>query len=184
DRAFVELEHVGNGGVERDSARAAACLQVSEDEHGVVEVADVRGFDTRPPQGARFVPELAQPGGTLPDPVSPLDASRYVRDELHFRVQGRGPCPRTELPAIPALDARAHHPHVLVRNKSLHLEESLLLLVDAGLCPLRGSTQRRSGPVGACQFHPSRVTTAGSSWALLRNTRSPAGKLRVFIRRG
>src|SRR5207248_1704742 len=38
-----------------------------------------------------------------------------------------------------------------------------------GLCPLRGSTQRRSGPVDACQFHPSRVTTVGSSWALLRH---------------
>src|ERR1700676_1594107 len=49
--------------------------------------------------------------------------------------------------------------HVLVRNKSLHLEECLLLLVDAGLCPLRGSTQRRSGPVGPCPFHLSWVTT-------------------------
>src|SRR2546429_2085022 len=35
--------------------------------------------------------------------------------------------------------------HVLVRNKSLRLEECLLLLVGAGLCPLRVSTQRRSG---------------------------------------
>src|SRR5207248_3215376 len=67
------------------------------------------------------------------------------------------------------VERRLHDLDVLVRNKSLHLEECLLLLVDAGLCPLRGSTQRRSGPVDACQFHPSRVTTVGSSWALLRH---------------
>ena len=59
------------------------------------------------------------------------------------------------------------------------LEECLLLLVGAGLCPLRVSTQRRSGPVGPCPFHLSWVTTP-SSWALLRNTRSPGH----FIHRG
>src|SRR5437762_11567512 len=70
DQALVEPEHVGNGRVERDAARAPACLQISEDEHGVAEVADVRRLDTRPPQRARLVPEPAQSARALPAPVT------------------------------------------------------------------------------------------------------------------
>src|SRR5438093_4757788 len=109
---------------------------------------------------------------------------RLLRHVVPFDLRIHERCCGLRSIAVEHLDSATHGVHVLVRNKSLHLEECLLLLVDAGLCPLRGSTQRRSGPVGPCPFHLSWVTTAGSSWALLRNTRSPARKWRVFIRRG
>jgi hypothetical protein len=98
-------------------------------------------------------------------------ANRRKRSvELDVRIAERDE--RLYVVRVERLDGAAMQLHVLVRNKSLHLEECLLLLVDAGLCPLRGSTQRRSGPVGPCSFHLSRVTTVRSSWALLRNTPS------------
>ena len=97
DKAFVELEHVGNGGVERDSARAAACLQVSEDEHGVVEVADVGGFDTRPHKERASFQNWRSPAGACQ--IRSVPSTRLDMSEMSCisgcKVVGRAHAPNS-----------------------------------------------------------------------------------------
>jgi hypothetical protein len=85
---------------------------------------------------------------------------------FHLRIEiGEG---RMRAATIERLVCAANYLDVLLRNKRLLVAECLLLLVGAELCPLRVTTQRRSGPSRPCAFHWSWVTTK-SSCALLRH---------------
>ena len=174
DPAFPNGPDCGRPGLDLYAATPAAPANEVHHNHTVARVDESLRDDPE------LVPYLSCLAMHVVQPRVPLVCGGIENLPRHIDLDlGVRPLDRAEVAAFRSRVDRAHEVHVLVRNKRLRLEECLLLLVGAGLCPLRVSTQRRSGPVDPCPFHLSWVTTP-SSWALLRNTRSPGH----FIRRG